>query len=92
MGYRPPRRRLSPTEEFRRCLSATDESGARAFAAAGKPWKTWFAPSELDRELRALGFSEIEDLDSAALNLRYFGGREKRLGGRSVGRIVTAFR
>jgi methyltransferase (TIGR00027 family) len=65
---------------------------AHRLALAGEPWRTWFAPAELARELHALGFTQLEDLDSAALNLRYFGGRAKELGGRSAGHVMVARR
>jgi methyltransferase (TIGR00027 family) len=65
---------------------------AHRLAAAGEPWRTWFAPAELARELIALGYSRLEDLDAAALNTRYFGGQAKELGGRSVGHVMIARR
>ena len=65
---------------------------ARRLAAAGEPWRTWFDPEELARELRGLGFSQHEDLDTHALNDLYFGGRTGQLGGRSVGHVMTARR
>ena len=64
---------------------------ASRVAAAGEPWKTWFDPDKLARELRGLGFMRLEELDGPALDRRYFGGREKRVGGMSVGRVMTAF-
>ena len=65
---------------------------ARRVAAAGEPWRTWFDSAELARELRGLGFTRLEDLDSEALNARYFAGRAHRLGGRSLGRVINAMR
>ena len=63
---------------------------ARRVARAGEPWKTWFAHDDLARELHAMGFTRLEDLDGPGLNQRYFGGRERRLGGASAGRVMTA--
>ena len=63
---------------------------ARRVAKAGEPWKTWFDAGQLALELRATGFSRLEDLDGPGLNQRYFGGRERRLGGASAGRVMTA--
>jgi len=63
---------------------------ARRVARAGEPWKTWFDPGELARELGRMGFTRLEDLDGPALNQRYFGGRERHLGGASAGRVMTA--
>lgn len=53
--------------------------------AAGEPLRSAFQPAALTRELAALGFGQVSDLDSAALNDRYFGGREDglRVGGAS---------
>jgi methyltransferase (TIGR00027 family) len=57
---------------------------AARVAAAGEPFKSLFAPDDLARSLRELGFSRIEDFDAAALNARYFQNRADglRLGGR----------
>ena len=63
---------------------------ARRVAKAGEPWKTWFDPAELATSLRSLGFDRLEEMDGPALNHRYFGGRERRLGGASAGRVMTA--
>jgi len=63
---------------------------ARRVARAGEPWKTWFDPEELSHELRSSGFTRLEDMDGPALDRRYFGGREKRVGGMSAGRVMTA--
>jgi len=63
---------------------------ARRVARAGESWKTWFDPGELARELGRMGFTRLEDLDGPALNQRYFGGRERHLGGASAGRVMTA--
>jgi len=65
---------------------------ARRVAAAGEPWKTWFEPDDMARELTSLGFTKLEELDGPALNRRYFGGGEKRVGGMSTGRVMTAWR
>ena len=61
-------------------------------ALQGEPWRTWFEPDALAAELRATGFTRIEDLDGAALNARYFGGRLKVLGGRGNARVMTAMK
>jgi methyltransferase (TIGR00027 family) len=63
---------------------------ARRVAKLGEPWRTWFEPEDLERELRAMGFTRFDELDGPGLNARYFGGHEKRLGGASVGRVMTA--
>jgi len=48
---------------------------AKRVAAAGEPWKTFFAPEELAAMLRACGFSQVENWGPAELNARYFAGR-----------------
>jgi methyltransferase (TIGR00027 family) len=53
-------------------------------AQAGEPFVSFFEPEALARDLRGAGFRELGDLDAAALNARYFGGRDDGL--RIVGR------
>ena len=58
---------------------ATNEANARNFhremaervAASGEPFRCYFDSGELHARARKLGFSEIEDLDRAALVARY---------------------
>jgi len=40
--------------------------------AAGEPWLTYCYPSDLARELSAMGFRHLEDLSGDLLNQRYF--------------------
>ena len=61
-------------------------------AAAGEPWRTWFDPTELAKDLLRLGFTHLDDLDAAALHARFFAGRADRVGGVSVGHVMTASR
>jgi methyltransferase (TIGR00027 family) len=48
-------------------------------AAAGEPWKTFFAPADLLALLRECGFSVAEDSGPDDLNARYLSGRQDRL-------------
>jgi len=64
--YAIPPDRLPPRQRER-----FDEIAQRV-AAAGEPWRTFFEPAHIEATLRALGFSEIEDVDADALNRRYF--------------------
>jgi hypothetical protein len=48
---------------------------ASRVAATGEPFQLFFDPSELARELQAKGFELMEDLDTPAINSRYFTGR-----------------
>jgi methyltransferase (TIGR00027 family) len=48
-------------------------------AAAGEPFRLFFSPEEIERELIAAGFSSVAHCDSARLNSLYFEGRADRL-------------
>jgi methyltransferase (TIGR00027 family) len=51
----------------------------RRVAAAGEPFRGFFVPSELSAALNQIGFRHIEDLDSPAINARYFANRTDNL-------------
>jgi methyltransferase (TIGR00027 family) len=55
---------------------------AKRVADIGEPLRSFFLPDELQRDLRAFGFSFVEDADAAALNARYF---RKRTDGLALG-------
>jgi methyltransferase (TIGR00027 family) len=63
----------------------------RRVAKVGEPFRGFFAPSELDAELRQIGYRDIEDLDSEAINARYFANRSDnlRVAG-AMGRLCNA--
>jgi methyltransferase (TIGR00027 family) len=44
-------------------------------AAIGEPWISFFTPADMAALLTASGFSEIEDLDGAKINARWYAGR-----------------
>lgn len=62
-------------------------------AKAGEPFRLFFTPHELDEEFRRAGFRRFEQLDSAAINQRYFAGRADGLEVPSpgLGRLATAW-
>lgn len=72
-------------------LLSSNEAGHRAALAGragslGEPWQTHFEPEALQRDLSAIGFSDISFLDSAAAERTYFqkradGLRAPRRGG-----------
>jgi methyltransferase (TIGR00027 family) len=66
-----------------------DAMAARV-AAAGEPFRSFFAPQALAEELRAMGFSRIEDFDDAALNRRYFANRTDGLRIAGNGHVMRA--
>lgn len=61
-----------------------DAMAARV-AAAGEPWKSFFAPAELRALLHDAGFTQIEDLGPAELNARYL---DQRPDGLRVGEMM----
>jgi methyltransferase (TIGR00027 family) len=63
---------------------------AKRVASIGEPWKTYFDPRELLRDLHALGFSSAEDFDGDALNRRYFANRTDGLKVGSAGHMALA--
>lgn len=63
---------------------------AKRVAAIGEPWKTYFMPDELRRELTAAGFATIIDVGPEELNRRYFSGRADGLRVGKAGRIAIA--
>jgi methyltransferase (TIGR00027 family) len=64
-------------------LASSDAANSEALAgrvgSLGEPFQTYFDPQTLMRNLRALGFSEIEFLSSEAAEQRYFQGRNDGL-------------
>ncbi|MGC2638554.1 MAG: class I SAM-dependent methyltransferase [Acidobacteriaceae bacterium] len=64
---------------------------AARVARAGEPFRLFFDPAQLALDLRALGFTHLEDLDRTAIRARWFPaeGTEQRLHGRS-GRLLCA--
>lgn len=64
---------------------------AERVSRAGEPFRLFFDPTQLAEDLRALGFTEIEDLDGAAIRARWFGEDAQAPGssGRS-GRLLCA--
>ena len=64
---------------------------ARACAAAGEPFRGFFGPTELEAALTQIGYRHIEDLNSDAINARYFADRTDNLKvAGAMGRIVCA--
>lgn len=83
--YSIPRERMSQSEQL-----AFDRLAERV-ARAGEPFRLFFDPEEIDRDLRRLGFTVIENLDGAAIREKWFGApaQEQRLRGRA-GRLLCA--
>jgi methyltransferase (TIGR00027 family) len=78
-------------------LSFLERAAVRALAdrvaAAGEPFRTFFAPDRLHTLLTQVGLDVIEDLGTDELNQRYFRGRQDALRLRSrAGRLTSAGR
>jgi methyltransferase (TIGR00027 family) len=82
-----------PREQMSDAAQRLFDALAERVARAGEPFRLFFDPATLDRELRALGFSEIVDMDSAEIRARWLekDGATAPLHGGS-GRLVCARR
>jgi O-methyltransferase involved in polyketide biosynthesis len=63
---------------------------SRRVAAIGEPWTTFFVPSTLVADLKAIGFAEVEDMAADDINARYFADRTDGLKVGTVGRLMKA--
>jgi methyltransferase (TIGR00027 family) len=60
--------------------------------AAGEPFRLFFEPRELAKELEEIGFCRLEDLGRKEINARYFSGRRDGLQvTNSIGRLMSAW-
>ena len=81
--YGQPAEVLSPTEKL------AHESLSSRVALAGEPFRLFFTPADMERELQ--DFGAIDDLGAVEINARYFADRADGLEVRgSAGRIVSA--
>jgi methyltransferase (TIGR00027 family) len=69
------------------------EALAARVAAAGEPFRLFFMPDELERELLQVGFRRVEQCDSETLNELYFRDRADglQLPAEGLGLIATAW-
>jgi methyltransferase (TIGR00027 family) len=74
---------LSPQQQL-----ALDRLAARV-ALAGEPFQLFFDPAALARDLRSLGFGNIEDLSGDQINARYFAGRADGLAVSGGGHLLS---
>ena len=66
------------------------EMMAASVRKVGEPWITFLDPTGLSRDMRAMGFGELDDLGGEELNRRYFSGRTDGLRVGGMGRIMAA--
>lgn len=71
--YRIPSTGLNPVEKI------IADYSAGMFAAMGEPWVSTFEPEALQRTMREMGFTGLENHGPAALNARYFPKRKDGL-------------
>jgi O-methyltransferase involved in polyketide biosynthesis len=62
----------------------------RRVKKVGEPWRSSFAPDELARDLRSMGFTDLEDHTPEALNARYFANRADGLRVGWLGNVMWA--
>lgn len=64
-------------------LNLVEQAALRALAArvesTGEPFRLFFVPSELTKDLYGMGFSQVETLAREQMNARYFEGRRDSL-------------
>jgi len=75
---------LSERQRFAR------EQLERRVAAVGEPWITYFDPASLARDLRGLGFTQVEDFGPEAANDCYFKDRTDGLHISGSSRLMKA--
>jgi methyltransferase (TIGR00027 family) len=63
---------------------------AERVAASGEPFRSFFEADALVHEVKAQGFSFVENLNAAALNARYFKDRSDGLALRGRGHLMHA--
>ena len=71
---------MEPVENYAPEERALVAAWHETVASCGEPWRSHFDRVEITRELRDLGFGEIEDMDLRAIALRYFGTSREKVG------------
>jgi methyltransferase (TIGR00027 family) len=80
---------ISPASLGEAQKKAFDALASRV-ARAGEPFQLFFEPAELGAMLTGLGFHEIEDLDAAQIDRRYFSNRADGLHVGGLAHLVSA--
>lgn len=79
-----------PSDMLNERERAARERLAARVAEVGEPWQSFFRPDELVADVRALGFTHVEMIDSLALNDLYFRDRDDDLRLGRTGRLLRA--
>lgn len=98
VGQLPPRSTITfdyafPPETLSRARRIIFDRLAGRVAAAGEPFQLFFRPDQITSELRQAGFHQIEQVDHAGLNARYFHNRADglKLSPVGIGMLATAW-
>jgi methyltransferase (TIGR00027 family) len=69
------------------------EGLSRRVASIGEPFRLFFSPEEMEKELCGAGFKRVEQVDYRRLNELYFAGRADglKLSPLGLGKLVTAW-
>jgi methyltransferase (TIGR00027 family) len=79
-----------PASERAASAAAAHKAMAERVAASGEPFRSFFKPEDLIRDVKAAGFSQAEDFNAATLNPRYFSDRSDGLKLRGAGHLMRA--
>lgn len=79
-----------PTSSLSQTQQLARETRAKQMAAVGEPWLTYLDPSSLARDLRQMGFKNVEDFGPEAANERYFKDRADGLRVAGSGHLMKA--
>lgn len=63
---------------------------AQRVASAGEPWRTFFDPESLRRDMQAMGFGYVSDQGAEEINARYFQDRNDGLQVGSLSHLIIA--
>jgi O-methyltransferase involved in polyketide biosynthesis len=63
---------------------------ARKVAAIGEPWRSFFDPKSLMADLKAIGFTQTEDIGPDEINARFFLNRTDNLMVGNFGHLMKA--
>jgi methyltransferase (TIGR00027 family) len=56
----------------------------------GEPWKTFYDPNSLIRDVKAMGFTQVEDIGPDEINARFFNDRADKLMVGTLGHLMKA--
>jgi len=63
---------------------------AMRMAMAGEPWQSSFDPHQLTIDLKAVGFTYVDDMGPEGINSRFFNNRDDRLMAGGFGHLMNA--